>query len=247
MIGISDIFDEVVCMCYDKRHKEWDEIDKFFKKRNVKFRKIIGGDGKILPEKDYYHLDTDPPIGYNLNRQGWNYYRTVKKIIFELRKKKVKNILFLEDDVKFSNQFDKIFDKAFSQIHEWDMVYFGYSIAKNLRVLQIHDNVVAFNGRACGMHCVGINQSLFTRILTLDENGYIDGNIGEKFHNKLKCFGIYPQIATQKVGRSYHANKIMDKSDKLVTPKEKLVDCRKLFTNMKKESTNNITPASYMQ
>lgn len=234
---LTDIFDEIICMCYDKRQDQWPYIESFIHQRGGKLRKIICGDGEILDKSEYFSIDTDPPLGYNLRRQGWNYFRAVKKLFNEYRKKDIDSILFLEDDIQFSPGFDDIFSKAFTQLQnnsqKWDMVYFGYSLIQKTRALQIYDNVLAFTGRACGMHCVGIHRSMFDKILSLDEESYIDVGIGEKFHNTLNCFGIYPQIATQETGFSYNAQKVLDKTQKMVTKKKEIVDVRKTYRELK--------------
>ena len=120
MLGI----DKAICLCLDKRQKEWLDLEKQCLSKGIEFEKCIVGDGTMFKPCQYDRIDDpNPPI------DNWSYGNEVTKInhcnaflshqaiIKKAKEDGLNSILLLEDDAYFTERFDDVISKLESDIN----------------------------------------------------------------------------------------------------------------------------------
>jgi hypothetical protein len=64
-----EFIDRAFCVLLDKRVGFWPELESSFSRVGITLEKFLVGDGKLLPEDEYHHIDLQqtPPIYSNTN------------------------------------------------------------------------------------------------------------------------------------------------------------------------------------
>jgi hypothetical protein len=192
---ITDFFDKTYCINLDRRFDRWEECLIEFKKYDI--------EGVIR----WSAID-----GNNINKLGscekssqTALILTNIDILEDSIKNNLKNVLIMEDDIKFSDEIYNISEYFKYLPEDWDMVYFGGNhnlhtgvnppLIINEKVCKLHNTFTT--------HCVGINGKSFNTIINkLKEfNNPLDV-IYTDLQRSLNGYCFYPLIATQRISYS---------------------------------------------
>jgi glycosyl transferase family 25 len=136
------------------------------------------------------------------------------EIIKDAKSKGFKNILILEDDVIFRDDFESKFKEYISQIPEnWDMLYLsgnhnehgGYGVDK------ISENIIKCY-LTYSTHSFAINSTLYDTVIDyLSKNKIKPVDVlYTELQRSCNAYSIFPGITTQRMGFSDIENKIVD-------------------------------------
>jgi hypothetical protein len=229
-------YDRIVVLVVDHRyHTEVPRIQKLIaSKGGREVVPFVDGDGHILPRHLYGQISPRPPIGWNGPDKTYSQLIAIRTILQQAKRDGVQNLLFLEDDVDFTPEFDEVVSKATEQLSaklpgicmmdqwtekdeeiiplpDWDMLYYGANHTWH-RTDQLKENVLGLNGSYC-LHCVGIRRRMFDPLLSLPDERVMDWMISNYIHHQYNCYAIWPSIAIQKPGFSYLNGKHEDYSE----------------------------------
>jgi GR25 family glycosyltransferase involved in LPS biosynthesis len=118
MSTLNDFFSKIYCINLDRRTDRYAECLIEFKKMNIEVERFSGVDGKAI----------NVGVGWNIGRTvgAHGLLLTHIKIIEEAIKNEYNNILILEDDVKFIDNFYEKFDNKITELpNDWDLLYLG--------------------------------------------------------------------------------------------------------------------------
>lgn len=121
-----------------------------------------------------------------------------------LRKEKEKNIIVFEDDVIFSNDFDKTLNKILSELpDDFGVCYLGAYIKRKFALKKYSENLIEFiepTHKIWGAHAVIFNRKyykLLAKNLSDPFSLQTDFEIARTLTDKARCFFAYPMIAMQ--------------------------------------------------
>lgn len=115
MKTLNDHFSKIFCINLDKRTERYEECLKEFKKINIEVERISAIDGKPIFKE-----------GLHKNAGAYGLMLTNIKIFENAIQNNYKNILILEDDVKFNDNFNEIFNEKIKSLPDnWDLLYLG--------------------------------------------------------------------------------------------------------------------------
>ena len=192
---ITDFFDKTYCINLDRRFDRWEECLIEFKKYDIE--NVVR----------WSAID-----GNNINKLGscekssqTALILTNIDIIEDSIKNNLKNVLIMEDDIKFSDEVYNISEYFKYLPEDWDMVYFGGNHNSHMGV----NPPLIINEKVCKLHntftthCVGINGKSFNTIINkLKEfNNPLDV-IYTDLQRSLNVYCFYPLIATQRISYS---------------------------------------------
>ena len=192
---ITDFFDKTFCINLDRRFDRWEECLIEFKKYGI---------------EDVVRWSAID--GNNINKLGscekssqTALILTNIDIIEDSIKNNLKNVLIMEDDIKFSDEVYNISEYYKYLPEDWDMVYFGGNHNSHMGV----NPPLIINEKVCKLHntftthCVGINGKSFNTIINkLKEfNNPLDV-IYTELQRSLNVYCFYPLIATQRISYS---------------------------------------------
>jgi hypothetical protein len=192
---ITDFFDKTYCINLDRRFDRWEECLIEFKKYDI--------EGVVR----WLAID-----GNNINKLGscekssqTALILTNIDILEDSIKNNLKNVLIMEDDIKFSDEIYNISEYFKYLPEDWDMVYFGGNHNLHMGV----NPPLIINEKVCKLHntftthCVGINGKSFNTIINkLKEfNNPLDV-IYTDLQRSLNVYCFYPLIATQRISYS---------------------------------------------
>ena len=200
---ITDFFDKTYCINLDRRFDRWEECLIEFKKYDI--------EGVVR----WLAID-----GNNINKLGscekssqTALILTNIDILEDSIKNNLKNVLIMEDDIKFSDEIYNISEYFKYLPEDWDMVYFGGNHNLHMGV----NPPLIINEKVCKLHntftthCVGINGKSFNTIINkLKEfNNPLDV-IYTDLQRSLNVYCFYPLIATQRVSYSDIEGRVTD-------------------------------------
>ena len=136
------------------------------------------------------------------------------EIIKTAKERGFKNILILEDDVIFNDNFDDLFNSYINQVpNNWDMLYLSgnHNEHSGCHVNKISDNVIK-----CfitySTHSFAINSSVYDLIinyLTNDQTKPVDV-LYTDIQRMCNAYSLSPGLTTQRVGFSDIENTVVD-------------------------------------
>jgi GR25 family glycosyltransferase involved in LPS biosynthesis len=213
-------FDRIQCVCVDHRRNEWAAMEKQFKSRGAKIERFIVGKGKVLPASAYDQIDPPdlPPnhtwVGFTKN--AYYCYMAHRAILERAKSDNLKNLLMVEDDCLFAEDFDQVLKRASQQLDhlglKWDMFYFGSNHTWG-KTQEVSPNILRLLGGSYCWHCVAINQAhndMFSHLLSLPGQGAFDWLTSRYTQPNFQCYAIWPNIALQKPGMSYVLGSMQD-------------------------------------
>lgn len=211
-------YDRVVCLSVDRRFRqETQRIQEMLWRHGVRsnqFRFFIDGDGTMFHPRTYNQITPTPPEGWGHGKGAYAHFCAMKQVIREAKADHIENLLWVEDDCVFTDDFDDRVGAATEQLrqggYEWDLLYYGANHSW-ATTYEVTPNVLRCYG-SLTTHCMGIPARTFDAILKLPAAHVIDKMIADSLHHRERCFAIWPAVAVQKPGYSYLSNANMDYS-----------------------------------
>ena len=206
MKTINEYFDKIYCINLDKRIDRWKNCEEQFNKFNISVQRISAIDGHPS------HIKVNSPVfktRAGLVGCGLSHI----KIFEDAKKENFKQILILEDDIMFIDNFNEKFSNIINQIPDnWDMIYLsGNNDAKRNILIKISDNIYKTN-YTLSTHSYAIKSYMYD-ILTNVINKWnrpLDRSFAEEIHPIFNCYVIKPYLCWQKEGYSDIMKKYTD-------------------------------------
>jgi len=205
MKTLNDFFSKIYCINLDRRPDRWEESLKEFEKLNINVERVSAVDGGVS--------------GLTLTN-----YNIIKEAIFN----NYKNILILEDDIKFINNFYEKFNAKIEYLpNNWDLLYLGGCneiLGRNIEIITGNKNI-EFNintrklldyeicktkNNTIVTHAVGIN-SKFYKFLIEEINKKISEPIDliqGSMHGNYNAYTFIPSLAAQRSSYSDIKNRL---------------------------------------
>lgn len=162
---------------------------------------FVDGKGSILPLERYDQFSPTPPVGWRFSPQGYYHFRGIQGIVRSAKELGVRNVLIVEDDCVFTDEFDEVVAAATAEgLTDWDMLYYGANHS-NSKYLPITDHVQRVEG-SLTTHCFAVRSTMYDAIINLEPTDMIDALIARELHPKFNCLAIWPNVALQKPGFS---------------------------------------------
>jgi GR25 family glycosyltransferase involved in LPS biosynthesis len=198
-----DYFTEIYCINLEKRQDRWQHAQKEFEK--------VGILDRVERVSGIESGEFNGNVGCN---------KSHIKCVELARKRKIDNVLVLEDDVIFINDTLKILDKAVKQLDfPWHMLYLGANTHQSL--VKIKPNLSLLKV-GFALHAAVYNKKIYDPILDnfkckdfLDPKNILDFYdvwLANKIQTKYTCLVCSPIIATQYNDFSDIQKKVVDYS-----------------------------------
>jgi glycosyltransferase involved in cell wall biosynthesis len=191
---INRTFDKVYCLNLNRRIDRWESMQEKLKSLGIKAKRFEAIDGD--------EIDAEILSKYSINKYAVGCIFSHYEIIKDAKLKKYKNILIIEDDVLFSDNFLEEFERKMKMLNSWKMIYLGCS--------QYDWDVDIIDGfynskNSLGTFAYAIDRSLYDEILDTDNirDTPID-NILSIIQNKHygECYNFFPNIIIADVSES---------------------------------------------
>lgn len=183
-MNINDFFDDIYCINLEERKDRW--------KTAVEALKQLG----ITSLKRY------PAIKHQQGAVGCRMSHV--DIITRAKQEKRRNILIFEDDIEVLPGEDNQISHALDELNDldWDMFYFGATIAPGSKVTPVTNNI-AHTNFAYTTHAYALNGRIFDYVLESVKNfQVIDVFYNQVVVSRGKTFIIHPIRVVQQEGYS---------------------------------------------
>ena len=189
---VNEFFDKVVVINLDRRIDRLEKITDQLKFLDIKFERFSAIDAKKLDISGQAACAT-------------SHYKVIEMAITE----NLNNILILEDDGIFADDFQEKFDQYINELPEdWDMFY-------------LQGTCICSNEERGGLkkiyHCLctgalGIKNTMFTKLLEInDQLSHVDHRYS-LLHRANNVYAVYPSIIKQGLDYSDIAERLYDPS-----------------------------------
>lgn len=202
-------FDKIYCINLDRRGDRWDRCVKIFNRLNLNVERFSAVD-----YKEVKHLkQTKDAIHYANLQSHLSIIKLAKKL-------KLNNVLILEDDIEFIDDFtNKFHDKIQHLPGDWDMFYLGGLIKGNHK--NITKNIIKSNN-IVSCHSYAINKKCY-----------------EFFIEKMKILNTLPVDSFYPLYQKYLNCYILNPS--LTYQRESFSDIELKINTNKRSNLNEIT------
>lgn len=200
---LNNFFDKVYCINLDRRPDRWEKSIKEFEKHNIEAERFTAQDGQLL------NIDFDKPYKGELGG-------TIShlNVIKEAKRLNLKNVLILEDDVEFINDFNKVFKEKYNYIpNDWDSLYFGGNHTGGIQKINPFIGKIF---RTYAIHAYAVKNTIYDIIIE-----YLEYKVEQTLKSKTKLpvsvaadyfiadlqpsnnfYAFNPPLAYQKIGYS---------------------------------------------
>jgi len=186
-------FDKIYCLNLDRRTDRWEDAKKEFDSIGI-----------LEQVKRFSAIEKNP---------GWMGCRDSHiAIVEDAKSNNYKNVLVLEDDVKFINNTCKSLNKSMQELkkYEWYLFYLGATLPpKGIHPVQINDTLYQL-GSALTTHAICYNNNVYDIFLNLVKNSMHDpvDVFLNQIISKYPSLICNPIVATQRESFSDIENKI---------------------------------------
>jgi Glycosyltransferase family 25 (LPS biosynthesis protein) len=166
---LNDFFDHIYCMTMHRHSERYKELNKYFIDHDITVEKVYGYDGsrttfpltKSVESLRKGHSDLK---SVKITPQEAAIVFNNKSILMDAIANGYENILILEDDAVFADNFEEEFTKVIEELPEnWDLFYLGGLFYWNMpRPWKDHLWIAE---RVLGLHAVGINHTVYETLL----------------------------------------------------------------------------------
>ncbi len=219
MKTLNDFFEKIYCINLDTRLDKWNECEKEFNKLNIQVERFPAINGNPIFKQ-----------GMNLTAGAYGLMLTHQEIMIEVALKNYKNVLILEDDVTFiDNFYNYFFEKIKSLPEDWDLLYLGgnnmfhkgkFKLITGNPNIEIHKyNYRTLNHELCKTtwtqttHAVSINNKAYGSVLDYirkNNNKPIDDIFCIMQQSGYNAYTFLPSLALQRPSISDIENKFVD-------------------------------------
>jgi GR25 family glycosyltransferase involved in LPS biosynthesis len=202
---LFDYFDKVYCVNLDRREDRFENFKKEVEKYNLgEFERFSAYDGKTIDMSKYNTRLNPGELGLVLSNL---------EIIKNAKTNKLKNVLIIEDDCKFTDEVLNIKDYFDLLPKNWDMLYMGGNHNIHMGINppdNINEKVIKLHS-TYSTHFVGINSTAFDHIEVILSKFSEPLDVSYiRLQRIFNVYSYYPAIAKQIVDFSDIQNSITD-------------------------------------
>jgi GR25 family glycosyltransferase involved in LPS biosynthesis len=192
---INDFFEKIYCINLDRRPDRWERASNHFEDVGIIVERFSAIDGTIIDNQS--ELKNNGAYGCALSHRD---------IIIKCKLDNVKNVLILEDDVVFRQNFQDHVKENFEKLTSWDMIYLGGQHKR--KPLYISDGL--FKLKKClATHAYAVSCNFYDEYLKITSNMRrpIDVNLAES-QSSCDCYVLtmrdenYTCMTYQEIGYS---------------------------------------------
>ncbi len=206
---LNDFFDRIFVINLERRVDRLDRFKELSNKIEFEYDIFYAVDGKSI--------DKDSPIeGRKLQIESNEFYRSFDdyflgqlgcilshiRLLKHCRENNIKNVLILEDDVEFSDEFQSRFDnftKSFNQ--EWDMIYLSGSLVEISDEFNSYSKLLTCHTT----HSYAVNYSAYDYLIERLESDMLSKPVDVVYsllHSNIKSWITMPFLTYQSDGFS---------------------------------------------
>lgn len=225
MTIFNELFPNVIVLALDKRYDKYTlPLIRHMKDRfDIDLQAFIAGDGELLQNHDYDHIDTPacaPRLPGSSGYPTWfrpsayNTFLCHQKMVRLAQQQNWPHVLMLEDDVFFEAHAETTLEKLSNQIRTlaWDLLYVGFCAPEHRTDINREDcepHIVPSGSCCGGLHCLAIKASAYDAILDFEPLACMDVMV-ERLPNR---YTVVPKVGEQKPGYSYVEQTIFARPD----------------------------------
>ena len=200
---ITNFVDQIFIINLDERTDRLKAVTKEMEKHHLEFERFpaIKPDRSEIPESQYNNMlgkiNKDP---YVIATCGVK--QSHVEIIKIAKERGHKQVLILEDDVVFTDQFENLFNIALRELPKnWDMLFLG---ANHIEPFQLISSSIARVIKAYAIHAYIIRESMYDIIIdnAIDSGEEIDVYYANSIFPNFNCYCARPTLVWQKAGFS---------------------------------------------
>jgi GR25 family glycosyltransferase involved in LPS biosynthesis len=139
--------------------------------------------------------------------------KTYLNIHTDWKKSPQDNILIIEDDCIFTEDFNKKLGEYIDKVpDDWDMIYFGanHNYHMGMKTLEVNDKCIKLN-HSYSAHCVLMKSHVFDELIFLIQNFTIENDVMmANLQKKYNAYSSLETLTSQIVSFSDIQNEIMD-------------------------------------
>jgi len=219
MKTLNEFFSKIYCINLDKRVDRYEESLIEFKKLNIDVERVSAIDGKSIFKP-----------GLNWSAGAYGLLLTHIKLMESVISNKYDNVLILEDDVMFNNNFNEIFNERISALpNDWDFLYLGGNnlfhrgrftlVNKDKNFIINSSNYYTLNYELCKTtwtqcaHAVAINSKIYNLLMQEISRNLtqpIDVTFCGLQNSGCNAYTFLPSLARQRASFSDIENKSVD-------------------------------------
>lgn len=214
---LNDFFDKIFVINLERRPDRLEKIKELSNKIEFEY--------DIFPAVDGKKIDRDELIeGRKFQIESNEFYRDINdyflgqlgcilshlRLIKHCRDNNIKNVLILEDDVEFSDEFQSKFDnftKSFNQ--EWDMIYLSGSLVKKSDEFTSYSKLLTCHTT----HSYAVNSNIYDYLIDKLEKEMLSKPVDvvySQLHSNIKSWILIPFLTYQSDGFSDIQNSFVD-------------------------------------
>lgn len=212
----NQFFDKTYCLNLDRRTDRWETSQEVFKKHNLVVERYSATDWKDI------FIDTEYEQRYRANVAHLDsFVGFFNKLIVE----DAGNVLLLEDDVEFPEDFNQRFAEYIEQVPgDWGMLYFGGNHSNGVYTTE-QPNILRCKS-SLSTHAIGYRKEAFEyihynleyhllRILEMTPPATYTNVVSADvwlalLHSVIPTYSFYPALAWQKADYSDIEMKVTD-------------------------------------
>jgi len=225
---INDYFDKIICINLSKRPDRWKDAQAQFHKNGItveRFDAIEGNPRRWAHVKDRIEGKDPGDVNYIKPESFGGVAGCIASHtdIWKMAKEKGwGNVLIIEDDCDFIENFITLFAERVKQIPaDWDMIYLGgvHETRGGQFIPQKFSEHVLKCARTITTTCYAIKSSVYDLALNIvfEEVPWfhtaIDGYLGAYVQGKCKAYCFHPPLVWQRGSHSNIQNQYRDYSD----------------------------------
>ena len=215
---LNDFFDKIFLINLERRVDRLEEFKVEANKIGFEFEVFAAVDGKKIDENFIYNgekikINSNPYYsnGFdNYARSQLGCFLSHLGVLKLAKERGYKNFLVLEDDCRFTNNFQEKFGEFCSRFHkDWDMIYFSGSLIETTDYFSTYRKLISCHTT----HSYAVNSLNLSRLIEFTETNItvmpIDSNYTQ-IQSKLECYITFPFLTYQTKGFSDIQNKDVD-------------------------------------
>lgn len=187
-MGLNDYFDKIYCINLDEATERLASCEEQAEKFEFKFERF-----PAIKPKDGINTLLKGEYGILLSNL---------EIVKDAYKNNYKNILILEDDFEFVENFNGRFKEGIEMLpNDWDMLFFGGNHIHHPKLINTYFSKLY---HTYAIHTIGINHSIFEQIIEVlpKAKKQVDVYYAD-FQKNFNVYGFTPYLSSQKAGFSY--------------------------------------------
>lgn len=198
--SLNRYFDQIyVCNLLERRNR-WERVGKQLLRKGIKVRRAAAIDGRQSPYFQQWRSLSLTRKDFKIRSPGaWGYLHSIRVILEDAIRAGHRSVLLFDDDIILSQDLDLLMEKFMSRVgSDWVLLYLGASQEKYWDKIKVEEGYYHATGFTNGSFAVGIDQSVFRRLIYLIDHANLPLDSGPlrtiQKHFPSRCYVAYPNI-----------------------------------------------------